>query len=136
MKAVFLDNDNQIEKLLPIVVAYTKATGSNLAQNLMEISLSKQRTDMLTAISEDQNGEYVAYLCCQFIDQRTVLVTQCYSKRREALNYLFEPFVSQLRVLSGGAVEKIIAFCDPPLLRVYRRFGAELSKYLIEINLV
>ena len=129
-----LENDEQLEKLIPLILSYTHSSDASLAQNLMEVALSKSSPNHLTLFASSEDS-YVAYITCQFLDPKTVLVTQCLSKHPEGVQSLINALLPKLKLLSNGEVEKIVAFCDFLQVRVYRKYGAKLIKYVVQLDI-
>lgn len=127
MKPFFLNSEQGLKLLLPLVEKFSEQTTLPLSQCLSEVISSLSSSSTLVAVSVDKGG-LTGYICGYFIKQTDFLVSQafhlkgCGTLMRAAK--LIEKAAKEM-----GAQRLLIETAHHP--RVFRKYGARFYRYLL-----
>jgi len=121
-----LKDESQLSMLIPLIEMFEEETEVSLSQNLIEVSNSLQGDIYLTIFGGDENA-IKGYLCGYFSSRTSFMITQLFSSTPELTEELFNYLQTHLR---SQGVTSLLGHTKRDV-RVFRKFGFEISHYLL-----
>ncbi len=126
----FLESDQDLDQLIPLVKMFSKSTRVSFWQQLAEVTATYANPGIFVLLGKD-SGRIVGYLCGYFLNQREFYVSQLFSPSSDLTQAIHDFLVKELQKRKVG---KILALSkhDP---RWLEKYGFKMERILMSKQL-